>query len=101
MPNLRLPASPPSEADKNAALEALAARRPLTKAETRTLMAIGLTAGDRPGHTRRPWDEADALLVRRLAERRGWSPTAIAAFLHRSDTDIAAMLRVKRGRVPS
>ena len=82
----------PSDADKNLALEALAARRALTRAESRVLAAVGLTAGDRPGHTGRPWDEADALLVRRLRAVRGWSPTAIGAFLHRPESEVRLML---------
>lgn len=91
----------PSEAAKNSALEALAARRSLTREEARVLAAIGLTAGDRPGHTGRPWDEVDALLVRRLSEVRGWSAVAIATFLHRPESEVLEMLRsMERPRGP-
>lgn len=82
----------PSEVAKNAALEALAAHRPLTREEARVLAAIGLTPGDRPGHTGRPWDEADRLLVRRLRLVRGWSALAIATFLHRPVAEVLEML---------
>ena len=86
----------PSEAAKNAALEALAARRTLTRDEARVLAAIGLTPGDRPGHTGRPWDEVDALLVRRLRAVRGWSAVAIATFLHRPVSEVLEMLGAAR-----
>ena len=82
----------PSEAEKNAALEALAHRRPLSAAQARTLSAVGWTPRDRPSPTARPWDQGDAVLVRRLAGVRGWSPTAIATFVQRPEAQIREML---------
>jgi len=98
-PGFGPPDAAPSEADKSAALEALAAHRPLTKEQRLTLVAVGLTSGDRPKHIDRPSDEADIVMARRLSRARGWSPAAIGAFVHRSEAQVREMLRPQvRGR---
>ena len=82
---------PPTEAEKGAALEALAALRQLSRQEALALTAVGLTPGDRRCIAR-PWDDADVLVARRLAEVRGWSTVAIATYLHRPEMQVQEML---------
>ena len=84
---------PPTEAEKGAALEALAALRQLSRQEAYALTAVGLTPGDRRC-VARPWDEADVLVARRLADVRGWSTVAIATYLHRPEIQVREMLEV-------
>lgn len=85
------PIPPPTEAEKGAALEALAALRQLSRQEALALTAVGLTPGDRRCIAR-PWDDADVLVARRLAEVRGWSTVAIATYLHRPELQVHEML---------
>ena len=91
------PASTPSEAEKSEALEALAARQRLTREQTQTLTAVGVTAADQARHSERPWGSADNATTRRLARVRGWSPAAIAAFLHRTEAQVEAALSYRAG----
>ncbi len=92
--DLGLPAGTPSETEKSEALEALAARQRLTRAQARALAAIGMS--EYPRQIERPWDSDDDVLARRLALVRGWSPAAIAAFLNRPEAVVRAALGRRR-----
>jgi len=87
------PAGTPSEAEKSAALEARAARHPLTHEQAQALIAVGVPAAEYLQHIERPWGMDDTALARRLARARGWSPAAIAVFLRRPEALVRAALR--------
>ena len=87
------PATTPSEAEKSAALEAMADRHPLTRQQAQTVTAVGVPAAEYLQHIERPWGMDDTALARRLARARRWSPTAIAVFLRRPEALVRAALR--------
>ena len=86
------PHGSPSEATKSEALEAVAGRRRLTREHAEALSAVGILPTDRAGQAERPWGSADDATAKRLARVRGWSPAAIAAFLHRTEAQVQAAL---------
>ena len=81
----------PSEATKSEALEAVAGRRRLTREQVEA-RSVGILPTDRAGYPQRPWGTADDATAKRLARVRGWSPGAIAAFLHRTEAQVQAAL---------
>lgn len=95
------PAGTPSEADKSAALEAVAAKHRLTREQAQALTAVGVTTAEYLEHINRPWGSADTALARRLARARRWSPAAIAAFLRRPEALVRAALRPQGRGGPS
>ncbi len=95
------PAGTPSEAEKSAALEAVAAKQRLTREQAQVLTAVGVTSAEYLEHINRPWGSADTALARRLARARRWSPAAIAAFLRRPEALVRAALRPQGRGGPS
>ena len=65
---------------------------PLTAEIKTALWAAGMSPLERPKSIPRDWGEADDTVVRRLAQVRGWSPRAIAVFLHRDEVLIRRKL---------
>ena len=80
-----------SEAQKSAALEAVATRHGLTPEEAQALGAVGVSTGEHR-HIERPWGHDDDAMVRRLTRVRGWSPAAIGTFLNRPEARVRASL---------
>lgn len=91
--HLGLPGDAPSDAEKSKALEAVAAQQRLTQEQIQALTAVGVTAAEHRQHSERPWRSDDDAMVQRLLRVRGWSPAAIAAFLHRPEAQVRAALR--------
>ena len=79
-----------SAAKKNEALEAMASRCRLTPEQAQALAAVGV--GGHSRYIERPWGSDDDATARRLARVRGWSPTAIGAFLNRPEAQVRAAL---------
>ena len=83
----------PSDGAKGAALEALAARQPLSPAHMRALAAAGVAAVDRASsRPERPWGAVDDAMARRLHRVRRWSPAAIPAFLNGPEARVQSAL---------
>ena len=83
-----------TEAERGAALEAIYERRRLSQKERSALLRAGISPNEQKrAPVDRPWGSADRTLLWRLAAVRGWSPAAIAAFTHRTETAVAAALR--------
>jgi len=90
--HLGLPPHAPSEAEKSQALEAVAAQQRLTKEHVQALTAVGVSVAEHREQGERPWSRDDDAIVRRLARVRGWSPAAIATFLHRPEAQVRSAL---------
>jgi len=86
------PPAAPSADEQIAALEGVVARRRMAREQAQAEAATEATGAGHPQPVDRPWGRTDDALVRRLARVRGWSPAAIAGFLHRPEERVRAAL---------